>query len=181
MQTLIIDNHTKHLSELVSLFQNVTILKKEELVKGQNFDVYDAIVFSGGSDVPTVLRHPNDYILEIEIIKNSKIPIIGICLGAEIIVQAFGGELVDLGTDHRGNVDLEITNNDFAEFLGNKNITVNEAHSIGINKIPNDFSVYAVSDHGAEIIKHKSRPIIGFQFHPEISQNPKIIEYFLNK
>ncbi len=82
MQTLIIDNHTKHLSELVSLFQNVTILKKEELVKGQNFDIYDAIVFSGGSDVPTVLRHLDDYILEIEIIKNSKIPIIGICLGA---------------------------------------------------------------------------------------------------
>ncbi len=88
---------------------------------------------------------------------------------------------MDLGTEHRGSVDLEIVNNDFAEFLGTKNIIVNEAHSIGINKIPNDFSVYAVSDHGAEIIKHKSRLIIGFQFHPEISQNPKIIEYFLNK
>ena len=73
MKTLIINNRSKYINELSSLFSNVTILNKENLTKDFDVTTYDLIVLSGGSNVPTVLRHPEAYSDELELIKNANI------------------------------------------------------------------------------------------------------------
>jgi len=181
MKTLIINNHTQHLEQLVLVFPNATVLEKEKLQYTTDLSNYDLLVFSGGSNVPTVLRHLEEYRTEIEVIKNTTIPVIGICLGAEIITKAFGGELKELTSEHRGIIELEIINSDLQKKLGVKNIKVTEGHHIGIKTMPLDFISYAKSEHGIEIIKHKSKPIIAIQFHPEVSENKNIIEWLLKE
>lgn len=177
MKTLIINNRSKYINELSSLFSNVTILNKENLTKDFDVTTYDLTVLSGGSNVPTVLRHPEAYSDELELIKNANIPIIGICLGLEIIIKAFNGELQELSEEHRGLIKLEITSSNLEKVLGVSNTEVKEGHHIGIKQMPLDFVSCAQSEHGIEIIKHKNKPIIGFQFHPEVSNNKKLLEW----
>lgn len=178
MKTLIIDNHTKYISELVSIFPGAEVSEKGG-IENINFEAYDLIVLSGGSGVLTALNHPEEYINEIKLIKNSRLPIIGVCLGAEILTLAFGGELKELSSEHRGSIRLKILDEDLKVLLKSGAIEVKEGHRIGIKNMPSDFVVCAESEHSPEIIKHKSMPIIGFQFHPEISDNKKIIDWAL--
>lgn len=177
MKILIIDNHTKYIKELSSLFSDVTILNKENLTKDFDITNYDLLVFSGGSNIPTVLRHPEKYIFEIDLVKRSNIPVIGICLGIEIICEAYGGELQELSKEHKGSVKIKVEDEELKDKLSSDEIEVIEGHQIGIKTLPENFISCAYSEHGIEIIKHKEKPIIGFQFHPEISNNKKLLDW----
>ena len=181
MKTLIINNHSKYIAELSSIFSNVVILDKEKLNIDFDISEYDLIVLSGGSNVPTVLRHPEKYENEIELIKNTNIPIVGICLGSEIIIKAFGGELKELQKKHKGIIKLKIINQYLEKILETSKIEVAEAHHVGIQELPQNFTSYAESDHGIEIFKHNNKTIIGFQFHPEVSNNNGIIKWILGE
>ena len=181
MKTLIIDNHTKHLKKLIPIFQNVTVIKREGLQENLKLTPYDLLVLSGGSKVPTVLRHPEKYKLEMDIIKKSKIPIIGICLGAEIITKAFNGELQSLPAERKGSIRLKITDPQLKKIICSKIINVFEGHHIGIKTIPKNFISCAYSKYGIEIIKHKNKPIIAVQFHPEISKDKKLTGWLLKE
>lgn len=177
MKTLVINNHSKHIKELSSLFSDVTILDKEKITK--NFDItnYNLLVLSGGSNVPTVLRHREAYAFEINLIKQSKIPVLGICLGAEIICEAYNGKLEELPEKHKGIIKLKIKDNKLKSLLDSDEIEVTEGHQIVIKNLPEGFVSCASSEHGIEILRHANKPIIGFQFHPEISNNKKLFDW----
>ena len=90
MKTLIINNHTKHIDELRNLFIGADIIDKIDLVNHgtSDFENYDLIVLSGGSgNIPSVFHNPEEYQFEIDLVKYSSVPIVGICLGAEIIAH----------------------------------------------------------------------------------------------
>jgi len=111
------------------------------------------------------------------LIKEVNIPIVGICLGLEIITKAFGGTLKELPLEHIGPVQLLIEDSNLKSFIGSDALEVTEGHHIGINQLPERFISCANSKHGVEIIKHLNKRIIGFQFHPEVSRNDKLIEW----
>lgn len=172
MRIIVVNNHTKYLPDLVRFFPDSKVVSRESVAKDPFLlEGYDLVVFSGGSNVPTVLRHPEEYDTEMNFIRKTNSKILGICLGAEIIIEAFGGELQDLGVNHRGIVNVEIVNDAFRSFTGSRNLEVREGHEIGISKIPQDFRVIAKSGHGPEILKHVSKQILAIQFHPEITHN----------
>ncbi len=175
MKTLIVNNHTKHLEELCELFSFPVVIQKEEFNNSIDLNEYNLIVFSGGSHIPGVFYHPEQYKIEIDFIKNNTIPVIGVCLGMEIIVEAFGGKLFELSQKHRGNINLIINNKELINCINSSVLEVFEGHSIGTEVLPDDFISCAYSEHGIEIIKHKERPILGFQFHPEVSKNKNLI------
>ncbi len=181
MKTLIINNHSKYIDELIFYFPNSFVINKEDLNTNIDLNNFNLIVLSGGSKVPTVLKHPEKYKDEIKIIKNINLPIIGICLGSEIITKAFEGELKELSRNYKGIINLNILNSDLEKTLGAKNIQVMEGHHIGIKTLPKDFISFAESEHGIEIFKHKNKPIIGLQFHPEISNNKDIVKWLLDE
>lgn len=176
MKTLIINNHTTHIKELLSLFPDSTVLKKED-IKNTDTNEYDLIVISGGSNVPTVLRHPEQYIDEILIIKNTTTPILGICLGSELLTYVYGGELQELPQEHRGQVAMKVKDLSLSKAIGGLEFIAQEGHRIGIKTLSEGFTSCAYSDHGIEIFKHNSKPIIGLQFHPEMQKDEKLLKW----
>ena len=175
MKILLVDNHTKDIVELKQFLGNFdfrTVLIEDfsaGLAEG-----FDLIILSGGSGIRSVKNHPGDYVNEIDFIKNTDKKVIGICLGAQIIAAGFGCDLVELDAEHKGTTKITLTKN------GNT-YDVYEAHRFAITNVPDEIEVLATSDHGIEMFKHKTKPIYGLQFHPEMFVDKMMgDEIFLN-
>lgn len=93
-------------------------------------------------------------------------PIIGICLGFEMIVHSFESHLHLSGSRVSGLVTIRSTKNSEV-LLGQNNYTVYESHNWEAKKVSKPLLSLASSDYGVELIKHELRPIYGLQFHPE--------------
>ena len=177
MKTLLINNHTKHLDELASLFPECEIIQKEDLRDDININEYDLLVISGGSDTPSAYWHPEAYKIEVALIREATIPVLGICLGSEIVTQAYSGKLKELSKKHKGNIEIDIQDESLKQKLSSPIIDVYEAHEVCTETLPEHFIVCATSEHGIEIMKHESKPVIGIQFHPEVGKNAELFEW----
>jgi carbamoyl-phosphate synthase small subunit len=100
----------------------------------------------------------------------SGIPIFGICLGHQILGQAFGGKTFKLKFGHRGGnqpvKDLE---------SGKVEITSqNHGFAVDPKTLPSDVVVDRVNlnDQTVEGMRHKTRPVFCVQYHPEASPGP---------
>jgi carbamoyl-phosphate synthase small subunit len=98
------------------------------------------------------------------------IPIFGICLGHQILGQAFGGKTFKLKFGHRGAnqpvKDLE---------TGRVEITSqNHGFAVEEKSLPSDVSVNRLNlnDQTIEGMRHKTKPIFCVQYHPEASPGP---------
>ncbi len=179
MRVLIIDNNTSFLDHLKKLLylHSITIIKWDEF-KFQELDNYQLIILSGGHPNSVEYQHKL-YEEEIKTILRSNIPILGICLGFELIVYSFGGKLKELPEKEKGIIEIEVIQKDpiFQEL--NK-IRVFESHRWIAEELPKDLIALAKSKDGIEIIKHITRPIYGFQFHPEIIVDKSDLKIFNN-
>jgi len=108
MNILIVDNGIVRISELQKLLENHTyeIMKLGDIDLGIA-DRFDAIVLSGSSKFP-IFGNEDLYRDEINLIKNSTKPIIGICLGFQLIAYAFGAELKRVDKKIRGIIEISI-------------------------------------------------------------------------
>jgi GMP synthase (glutamine-hydrolysing) len=118
----------------------------------------------------------------VEYIRNLDIPILGICLGHQLIAQAFGGEVATAEAESYAQIELEILDeNDIFRGLGPK-MKVWASHKDEIKKMPKNFQVLAQSNIcDVEAMKHHEKPIYGIQFHPEVQhteKGPKVFENF---
>lgn len=109
-----------------------------------------------------------------EAFKKAGKPILGICLGAQMINCYEGGNLRDnfkfqdgvehMKTDHIVNVKTGT----ILERLFGKSFRVNSRHNTRIDKLGEKLEVIAESPDGViEAIRHQSLPILGLQWHPE--------------
>jgi GMP synthase (glutamine-hydrolysing) len=178
MKTLIIDNGSTLVEKLAVLSPG-----NEEVVDYSNIpadvSAYSLIILSGSSKFPV---QGNEDILkaEIELIQNSNVPIVGICLGHELIAHAFGAELVHLGMNHKGLYNVTVTKSH--EIFGGKDtFSVYENHQYGITTVPTSLEALAESSNSIAVVKHRDKPIYGFQFHPEHMTDQQFgDEVFLN-
>ncbi len=123
----------------------------------------DALVLSGGPSIEDVGRTP-DYL-------DCELPILGICLGHQIIARQMGGE-VEAG-DHGGYADVEIqVEEDDGLFEGlPESFNAWASHADEVVELPDGFVATARSEVcEVEAMQHRDRPIYGVQFHPEVSQ-----------
>lgn len=95
------------------------------------------------------------------------IPIIGICLGYQAIVQSYGGQISQSTDIVHGQSSL-IYHDESAMFGNIPNpLLVGRYHSlIGIN-IPNSLKINAYYNNIAMAVRHDQDKVCGFQFHPE--------------
>lgn len=165
MKILLIDNGTKHLNSLKKLLSGHKVDVFKLFSKYPSTFGYNLIILSGGSKVG-IKESPESFYQEIELIKNSKTPIIGICEGCEIIAYAFNSDLQKISPKAKGIKEIEVLYNNF--FALPSPILVYEAHHWAIKRLGRKLMAIAKSETGFEIIKHKSKNIYGFQFHPEM-------------
>ena len=96
-----------------------------------------------------------------------KIPMLGICLGHQAIVQSFGG-VIGLAPQTVHGKSSEIAHNDRGPFKGLINpMPVARYHSLMATTMPASLNVLATTNDIVMSVMDDSQTIIGFQFHPE--------------
>ena len=130
-------------------------------------EAFDLVVFSPGPGKPSDFGVP-------ETVMNCvrrKLPIFGVCLGLQSIVEAFGGELGILNYPQHGKTSGIDIVEDSALFKNvPKSFEVGRYHSLYARKdrLPEQLKVTALSEDGVIMaIEHKTQPIAAVQFHPE--------------
>ncbi len=100
----------------------------------------------------------------------SGVPIFGICLGHQILGQAFGGKTFKLKFGHRGgNQPVKDLNTGKVEITSQ-----NHGFAVDPKSLPSDVAVDRINlnDQTVEGMHHKTRPIFCVQYHPEASPGP---------
>ena len=115
---------------------------------------------------------PADFALgrTIEMVLEAELPILGVCLGLQGLVEHFGGELDTLPTPMHGKPStVHVLGGRLFEGLP-RTFEAGRYHSLFAREgaMPEVFELTAVSDDGiAMAIEHRERPVAAVQFHPE--------------
>ncbi|KAG7009539.1 hypothetical protein G7Y79_00002g006540 [Physcia stellaris] len=137
---------------------------------------FDGIFISNGPGDPT---HCQDTVYHLrKVMESSQIPIMGICLGHQLVALAAGARTIKLKYGNRAhNIPaLDLT-------TGKCHITSqNHGYAVDASTLPSDWKEYFVNlnDSSNEGIIHKSRPIFGTQFHPEARGGPLDSSYLFD-
>jgi len=186
MKILLIDNYD---SFTYNLYHYLSALKcKVEIYRNDKIKIdkikknkYKKIVISPGPG------NPNQAGNCLEIVKYfyKTIPILGVCLGHQVIGQAFKSRIVGAKKLMHGKTSL-IKHNGKGVFKGIKRvISATRYHSLIIDKenISNDLIITAeTADNIIMGVMHKKYNVHGIQFHPESIKTPegmKLLRNFL--
>ncbi|MBL8030873.1 MAG: gamma-glutamyl-gamma-aminobutyrate hydrolase family protein [Candidatus Doudnabacteria bacterium] len=173
-QALLIDNGSSYIKNLQLLLQEAglgsVIIDYENLNESFVHEA-DLTVLSGGHKY-TIANHADYYSRELELIRTANKPIIGICLGFELVAVAFESVLRYLPMKDKGLREIQVSLPD--SIFDRQNFTVYESHQFAVPSVPSPLVALATSAHGAEIIKHESKPMYGFQFHPEVLEDKQL-------
>ena len=179
---LVIDNGTGAMDSIKDSLKrySYTILKYQKF-KAEHAQGFTHIILTGGDHWATKRKFSE----EVKLIRNPPAPILGICLGMQIIGISFDSTLKKLGKEITNNHEISIVKkNSLFEGLPKK-ITVYQYHEYGFHMVGNDLTVLAQSPHCIEAVVHKTLPVWGVQFHPEVihegkREGRKIIRRFLS-
>ena len=192
MKFLIIDNYDSFVyniaQRLGELGVNSDVIRNDKItineIKEKN---YDAIIISPGPGTPEEKRYfgiCKDVIQKL----GPKLPILGICLGHQGIIDCFGGKVVNAGHVRHGKTS-QIQHYNDSLFHGVKNpFSATRYHSLVGDKtiIPDSLKITAIAEDDGEImgVSHKEYFIEGVQFHPEsimTDEGKKILENFITR
>lgn len=155
----------RELGENIQVIRNdkVNIKKLEELVAA---NLVKGIIISPGP------KSPKDCHPSLLIVQNiaGKIPILGVCLGHQIIAHVFGGHIVKGERPMHGKVTLlkHSGKNLFKNLVPNYHVTRYHSLIVSHENLPPALQVDAYDANGTIMaISHKTYPIYGVQFHPE--------------
>ncbi|MCX9011611.1 MAG: aminodeoxychorismate/anthranilate synthase component II [Candidatus Methanoperedens sp.] len=176
------DSFVWNLVDYVSIFEPDTVVVPNTIPLKEVESINpDAIVISPGPGHPA---NPKDIGSCLDIIRESTVPLLGICLGHQAIGVAFGGDVSHSPSGPVHGKTALINHNGNSIYQGLPNPLVGgRYHSLAITKLPRELEVTARTQDGIIMgVKHKQRPIFGLQFHPESVLTPEglgIIENFL--
>ncbi|MDO8686625.1 MAG: glutamine-hydrolyzing carbamoyl-phosphate synthase small subunit [Candidatus Berkelbacteria bacterium] len=139
---------------------------------------FDGIIVSNGPGDP---KKADKTILTIKKALALKIPILGVCLGNQLLALAAGGDTQKLKFGHRSQNQPCLLEGSERCYITTQN------HGFTVNKIPKEFKTWFINanDGSNEGIIHKKLPFMSVQFHPEACPGPVdtewIFDYFLNR
>ena len=187
MKIIIIDNYDSFTFNLYhylsSLKVNVDVVRNDEITDKKIINKkYDKIVISPGPG------NPNQSGNCIKIVKSlyKKIPILGVCLGHQIIGQVFGSKIIQAKKLMHGKTSMIQSNR--IGILKNlpSRFVATRYHSLIIDKktLSKELEITAQTQDGIIMgVKHRKYNIHGVQFHPESIKTIigiKILKNFIN-
>ena len=171
MKILLIDNYdsfTYNLYHYISRFiKNVDVIRNDKITGKDIFkQKYNKIVISPGPGNPNQSGNCLKIVKEI----HKKIPILGVCLGHQIIGQVFGGKIIKARNLMHGKIS-KIKHKKRGLFKNiQNNFKATRYHSLIVDKknLPDNLIITAETKNGTIMgLMHKDYNIHGFQFHPE--------------
>lgn len=168
---LIIDNLDSFTYNLVHYFEQldpeVLVFQNGEITAAEiNRLAPDLLVLSPGPGRPAKEGASREVLEQL----NSKIPILGVCLGHQAIVEYFGGSIIKGSQPVHGKV-FEMTHDRgglFADIPSPTQVTRYHSLTAEIKSMPECLEITARTSDGAVMgVRHKELPITGIQFHPE--------------
>jgi anthranilate synthase/aminodeoxychorismate synthase-like glutamine amidotransferase len=169
MRVLVVDNYdsftynlVQYVGELggeIEVVRNDRASVDELLVRG-----YDRVIVSPGPCTP------NEAGISLEAVRRfpeARIPTLGVCLGHQALVQAWGGEVVRHMPVHGKTTEIEHDGRTIFAGLP-KSLTVGRYHSlIAAPELPDVLERSAVGGEVVMAVRHRELPAEGVQFHPE--------------
>ncbi|MEM3089488.1 MAG: aminodeoxychorismate/anthranilate synthase component II [Candidatus Nitrosotenuis sp.] len=192
MKFLIIDNYDSFVYNIAQILGELGV--ESEVIRNDKITIeqiaankYDAIIISPGPGTPEDKKYfgiCTDVITKL----GPSTPILGVCLGHQGIIHAFGGKVVNAGNVRHGKTS-PIKHFEDSIFEGVKNpFRATRYHSLVGDKtvIPDSLRVTALAEDDGEVmgVSHKEYPIEGVQFHPEsilTTEGKKILANFIKR
>ena len=175
MRVLVIDNYDSFVYNLVQyigeLGAEVIVYRNDQVSLEQVKKLKpDRIVISPGPGTPEDARYFGVCAAILQDVSR-KVPTLGVCLGHQGIIHAFGGKIVSAKRLMHGKT-CAVKHDGKGIFNGVRNpFTATRYHSLAGDKcsIPSCLQVTAVSIADGEVmgVRHAEYPIEGVQFHPE--------------
>ena len=179
-----LDSFTFNLADIFKQFNcSVTLVRSDcdfdLMIETIQTTVNPIIVLSPGPG------HPAEAYTSIQIVQQwyQQHPILGICLGHQILAQALNGSIHrDENPLHGKSVHVHHTGQTLFKGLPSP-MQIARYHSLYVNKVPNQFTVSAHYEGMIMAMHHKFYPVFGLQFHPESILTPlgkTLIQNFLD-
>jgi anthranilate synthase/aminodeoxychorismate synthase-like glutamine amidotransferase len=172
---LLIDNYDSFTYNLAHLFQElgagVTVIRNDKIDADEAERLGPShLVISPGPGRPT------DAGATVEIVRRlgTRVPTLGVCLGHQAIVEAFGGDVGQARRLVHGKASA-IAHDGQGLFSGLSDpLQGGRYHSLAATRIPDELEVCATTEDGEVMaVRHRDLPIDGIQFHPESVLTPE--------
>jgi carbamoyl-phosphate synthase small subunit len=139
---------------------------------------FDAVFISNGPGDPAMCDVTVKNIKKVLESDNPK-PVMGICLGNQLLGRAAGCETYKLKYGHRSHNQPVLLNGTNRCFITSQN----HGYAIQGETLPEEWEALFinVNDNTNEGIRHKTKPFFSTQFHPEASSGPVDTEYLFDE
>jgi anthranilate synthase/aminodeoxychorismate synthase-like glutamine amidotransferase len=169
MKILMVDNYDSFTYNLVHLFEELgaeVVVRRNDAVTVEEAEGLepDRLVVSPGPG------RPADAGVSVELIRalGPSVPTLGVCLGHQAVVEAFGGEVGAAKALLHGKAST-VVHDGRGVFAGlPERFEAGRYHSLAATVVPDDLEVSARTEDGEVMgVRHRELPIEGVQFHPE--------------
>jgi anthranilate synthase/aminodeoxychorismate synthase-like glutamine amidotransferase len=171
---LLIDNYDSFTYNLAHLFGalgvDVRVVRNDEITtdEAEQLDPSHLVISPGPG-------RPADAGVSIDIVRRlaPKLPTLGVCLGHQAIVEAFGGE-VGYARELLHGKASPVRHDGRGLFTGlPEPFDAGRYHSLAATRLPDELEPTAYADDGEVMaVRHRELPIVGVQFHPESVLTP---------
>ncbi len=155
---------------------NVTVVPAQTSAEEVMKHSPDGVFFSNGPADPSAVS----YAVEAAKKLIGKVPIMGICLGHQLLSLACGAETYRLKFGHHG------CNHPVKNLISNKIEITSQNHNFAVDShsvssSPLEITHINLNDNTVEGIKHKTEPMFAVQYHPEAAPGPHDPDYLFDK
>ena len=168
LRVVVVDHHDSYTWNLVHLVASVTgalptVVQHDEVTAAAVL-AHTHVVLSPGPGTPS---EPADFAVGREVLLAGTVPVLGVCLGMQGLVTAYGG-VVDRVAPAHGDLTA-VAHDGRGVFAGvPQDFKAVRYHSLAALSVPAVLEVSAHADDGTVMaVRHRSLPLEGVQFHPE--------------
>jgi len=173
MRVLVIDNYDSFVWNLVQylgeLGAEVDVVRNDaRTVDAMLADGYDRLVISPGPCTPD---EAGVSLEAIPAFAGAGVPVLGVCLGHQAMVQAYGGKVVEGEPVHGKSAEVEHDGKGIFAGLPSP-LTVGRYHSLIATDVPDELEISSTLGDIVMAVRHRELPAEGVQFHPESVLTP---------
>jgi anthranilate synthase component 2 len=187
LRVLVIDNYDSFTFNLVQylgeLGADPMVVRNDVMSPSDAAELHvDRLVISPGPGRPSAAGYSIEYVQTI----GTEVPTLGVCLGHQAIVEAFGGK-VDLAPEPKHGKTSTVRHDGRGLFEGLENpFVATRYHSLAAVALPPELEAcaWSVEDEVIQGLRHRELDISGVQFHPEsimTTEGKALLRNFLDR